>query len=539
MAGLATTLGSGAMTNSVNEIAEPGCIFAIGTNTTHAHPIIGLRVKRAVRDGATLIVANPKRIDLCRFADLFLQIRPGTDVALLLGMMKVIVDEGLEDKAYVEQRTENFEDLKRSLDAFTLEKAAQITGVDAKLIAKAARLFAKADPGRILYTMGVTQHTHGTDNVKSLSNLAMLTGNVGKYGGGVNPLRGQNNVQGACDMGALPNVYPAYQAVTLPQAQEKFQKAWGKDLSPSPGLTHTEIVDAALEGKIKALYMMGENPLLSEANAHHAEEAFKKAEFMVCQDIFLTETAQLADVVFPAASFAEKDGTFTNTERRVQRVRKAIEPVGDSKPDWWIVSELAKRMGAKGFDFETAEQVFEDIRSVAPSYAGITYARIEDQGIQWPCPTPDHPGTPYLHKDKFVRPGGKGSFMPLEYRESAELPDKQYPLILTTDRSLYHYHTSTMTMRVAGLKALDDRERLNIHPDDAANLSIVDGQKVKVVSRRGQVDVEAKITDICPKGVVSMTFHFAEARTNLLTNNAIDPIAKIPETKVCAVRVEV
>ena len=538
MAGLATTLGSGAMTNSISEIADSACILAIGTNTTHAHPVIGLRVKRAVRNGATLIVANPKRIDLCRFADLFLQHRPGTDVPLLMGMMRVIVDEGLVDEAYVAERTEGFDALKESLHAFPLEKVAQITGVDAELIARAARIYATTKPASILYTMGITQHTHGTDNVMGIANLAMVTGNIGKYAAGVNPLRGQNNVQGACDMGALPNVYPGYQRVDVPELRDKFEEAWGVALSDKVGLTHTEIVDAALEGKVKAIYLMGENPLLSEANASHAREAFEKAEFVVCQDIFLSETAQLADVVFPAACFAEKDGTFTNTERRVQRVRKAIEPVGEAKPDWWIICEIAKRMGAKGFDFDGAEQIFREIASVTPAYAGISYQRIEKSGLQWPCPTPDHPGTPYLHGEKFALPSGKGKFVPLEYRESAELPSGEYPLLLTTDRSLYHYHTSTMTMRVEGLKILGDRERLKIHPDDAAKYGLVDGQNVKVVSRRGEVQVDVQVTDICPPGIVSMTFHFPDVPTNVLTNNAIDPVAKIPETKVCAVRIE-
>jgi formate dehydrogenase (NADP+) alpha subunit len=538
VAGLATTFGSGAMTNSINEIAESAAIFAIGTNTTQAHPLIGLAVKKAVRRGQKLIVANPKRIDLCRYADIHLQHKPGTDVALIMGMMRVILDEGLADDKYISERTDGIDELKKSLAEFSLEKAAEITGVDAKLIASAARAVAEAKPMSILYAMGITQHTHGTDNVLAIANLAMLTGNVGKYAGGVNPLRGQNNVQGACDMGALPNVYPGYQKVILPVVKEKFEKTWGYKLGDRNGLTHTEIVDAALEGKVKAIYLMGENPMLSEANSSHAEEAFEKAEFVVCQDIFLTESAKFADVVLPAASFAEKDGTFTNTERRVQRVRKVIDPVGDAKPDWWISAEIAKKMGATGFDYEVPEQIFEEIAKVTPSYGGISYARIEEAGLQWPCPTADHAGTPFLHKEKFALPGGKGKFMPLAYRESAELPDTDYPLLLTTDRSLYHYHTSTMTMRVEGLKELGDRERLKIHPDDAAKLGIADDQKVKVISRRGQVVVDAQVTDICPPGIVSMTFHFPDVRTNLLTNNAIDPVAKIPETKVCAVRVE-
>jgi formate dehydrogenase alpha subunit len=538
VAGLATSFGSGAMTNSINEIVDSGCILAIGTNTTHAHPVIGLRVKKAVRRGASLIVVNPKKIDLCNYADLFLQIKPGADVALLTGMMKVIVDEGLADEEYIAGRTENFDALKEALAAFPLEKAVQITGLKAEQIAKAARLYASTKPASILYTMGVTQHTHGTDNVRSVANLAMLTGNMGKYAGGVNPLRGQNNVQGACDMGALPNVYTAYQKVELPEVKEKFEKAWGVKLSGTPGLTHTEMIDAARHGKIKALYLMGENPMLSEANLTHTKEALEKAEFVVSQDIFLTETGQFADVVLPAATFAEKDGTFTNTERRIQRVRKAIETVGDSKPDWWIVSEIAKRMNAKGFEFEGPEQIFTEMTSVTPSYGGISYDRIEEQGLQWPCPAPDHPGTPFLHRDAFIRPGGKGLFAAIAYRESAELPDPDYPLILTTDRSLYHYHTSTMTMRVEGLKILDNRELLRIHPDDALKYGLKNGQKVKVTSRRGKVDVEVQVTDICQPGMVSMTFHFSDTPTNLLTNNAVDPIAKTPETKFCAVRIE-
>jgi formate dehydrogenase major subunit len=538
VAGLATTFGSGAMTNSIEEIAEAACILAIGTNTTWAHPVIGLRVKRAVRDGATLIVANPKRIDLCRFADFFLQLRPGTDVALLLGMMRVVLDEGLADEPYIAERTENIDALKVALADFPLEKAAEITGIDAELIARATRAYAGTKPASILYAMGVTQHTHGTDNVIAIANLALLTGNVGRYAGGVNPLRGQNNVQGACDMGALPDVFPGYQKIDVPEANQKFQKAWGAGLSSGLGLTHTEIMDAAIGGNVKAIYLMGENPLLSEANLNHTRKAFEKADFVICQDIFLSETAQVADIVFPAASFAEKNGTFTNTERRVQRVRKVIEPVGDAKPDWWIICEIAKRMGVSGFDFESPEQIFEEIAAVTPAYGGISYARIEKAGLQWPCPTQDHPGTPYLHKEKFMRPGEKGKFTAIRYRASAELPDADYPLMLTTDRSLFHYHTGTMTMRVEGLKALHDHERLLIHPDDAEKIGIADGQEVVLISRRGRLGAEAKVTDICPPGVVSMTFHFASTPTNVLTNNAVDPVAKIPETKICAVRIE-
>ncbi len=526
------------MTNSIGEIAETKCMLAVGTNTTVAHPVIAVEMKKAVRNGAKLIVANPKEIELCRSATSFVQQRPGSDVALLMGMARVIVDEGLEDKEFIAERCENFDALKESLDAFDLDTVENLTGVPQQEIVEAARCFATHKPASIFFAMGITQHTHGTDNVLAVANLAMLTGNLGKTSSGVNPLRGQNNVQGACDMGSLPNVYPGYQKVIDPKVREKFQQAWGCDLSDTLGITHTEIIDAVHDGTIKSLYLIGENPVLSEANASHAEEALKRTEFLVVQDIFLTETAELADVVLPGATFAEKDGTFTNTERRVQRVRKVIEPVGDSMPDWWITCEIARRMGAAGFDFAGPEEIFTEITSLTPSYAGITYERLEGGGVQWPCPSADHPGTPTLHTERFNTPSGKGKFMPLEYRPPAELPDDEYPLILTTDRSLFHFHTSTMTRKVSGLEKLDGRERLGINPDDATRLGIADGDTLRVTSRRGKVTVVANITDACPPGLVSSTFHFAESRMNVLTNPALDPVAKIPETKFCAVRVE-
>ncbi len=534
--GLGQSFGSGAMTNSINELGDAGCILAIGTNTTEAHPVIALEIKRAVDKGAKLIVANPREIDLVRWADLWLRHNPGTDVALLMGMMRVIVDEGLIDSSFIEKRCENFDAFKESLKGFDLDVVERITGVPKNQVVEAARIYATNKPSTILYAMGITQHSHGTDNVIATANLAMLTGNIGKPSTGVNPLRGHNNVQGACDLGALPNVYPGYQAVSDPAIKEKFEAAWGCSLPAEPGLTLTEIIDAAYEGQIKALYLIGENPALSEPEARHAREALERLEFFVVQDVFLSETAQLAHVVLPTATFAEKDGTFTNTERRVQRVRKAIEPIGNSKPDWWVTCQIALRMGAKGFDFEHPSQIMDEITSLTPSYGGISYNRLEEGGLQWPCPTQDHPGTPILHTEQFTR--GKGRFIPLEYKPAMELPDDDYPLILTTERSLYHFHTGTLTRRVKGLNILRDEELVEINPRDASALGIADGEMVKVVSRRGEVIAKAKVTEVSPVGVISMSFHFAESPTNFLTNPALDPVAKIPEFKVCAVRVE-
>ncbi len=535
--GLLGVIGSGAMTNSINEVGDAACILAIGTNTTAAHPIIGLEIKKAVSNGAKLIVANPREIDLCRFADLWLRHKPGTDVALLMGMMRVIVNEGLLNLSFIEERCENFDAFKESLGGFDLDFVEQITGVPENKVVEAARVYAVNRPATILYAMGITQHSHGTDNVIATANLAMLTGNIGKPSSGVNPLRGQNNVQGACDMGALPNVYPGYQAVANSAIREKFEAAWGCSLSSSPGLTITEIIPAAHEGRIKALYLIGENPALSEPDAGHTREALKKLEFFVVQDIFLNETAKFADIVLPAVSFAEKDGTFTNTERRVQRVRKAIEPIGNSKPDWWITCQIAGRLGGRGFDFSHPAEIMAEIASLTPSYQGISYDRLENGGLQWPCPDREHPGTPILHLGQFRTANGKGKFTPLEYKPPAEIPDEEYPLVLTTERSLYQYH-GTLSRKVEGLNILRSQELVEINPEDATQLGISDGEMVRVISRRGEVKVKAKVTDESPIGVVSMTFHFAESPTNVLTSPALDPVSKIPEYKVCAVRIE-
>ncbi len=524
------------MTSSIREIGDTSCIIAVGTNTRTSHPVLALEVWRAVKAGKKLVVINPRQIDLTKWATLWLQNKPGSDVALLMGMCKIIIDEGLEDKPFIQDRCENYGAFNASLSDFSLDFVETASGVPRRKIIEAARLFATAKPGMILYTMGITQHSHGTDNVMAVANLAMVTGNLGKPSAGVCPLRGQNNVQGACDVGALPDVYTGYQRVSSPEIRTKFEAAWGVSLNPNPGLTLTEIMEAAGHKKIKAVYLIGENPVLSDPDSKHVAAALSGLDFFVVQDIFLTETAKLAHVVLPGATFAEKDGTFTNTERRVQRVRKAIEPVGDSKPDWWITCQIAKRMKAKGFDFESPQAIMEEIAKLTPSYGGIDYERLDRGGLQWPCPTKEHPGTPILHAERFTR--GKGYLTALRYRPPAEVVDKDYPLILTTERSAYQYHTGTMTRKVKGLNQLRSQEYVEINPEDATKWGIIDGEKVKVVSRRGEVTAVAKITVVSPPGVISMTFHFAESPTNVVTNPALDPVAKTPEFKVAAVRVE-
>jgi formate dehydrogenase major subunit len=536
VAGLAATFGSGAMTNSIDEIEYTDLILATGTNTTENHPVIGAKVKRAVRrHGTKLIVIDPRRIDLVKYADIWLRQKPGTDVAVINGLMNVILAEGLEDKPYIAERTEGFDALKAMVAKYTPEYVEKISGVPAEDLRKAARMYAAAKRASILYAMGITQHISGTDNVKSCANLSMLCGNVGIEGGGVNPLRGQNNVQGACDMGALPNVYPAYQQVANDDVRRKFEAAWGASLSPKPGLTIMEMMAAAGQGKIKAIYIMGENPLLSDPDLHHVKKELEKLDLLVVQDIFLTETAAIADVVLPSASFAEKDGTFSNTERRVQRVRKALEPPGEAKSDWEILCGISNRFGYP-MNYASAREIFEEVAQVTPSYAGITYKRIEREGIQWPCPTSEHKGTKFLHKDKFSR--GLGLFSAIEYIAPAELPDQDYPFLMTTGRVLYHYHTGTMTRRAKGPSERYPASLVEINPVDADKLNIADGQDVLVASRRGEVKAKAQITEKSAPGTIFMNFHFTDTPVNVLTNPALDPVGKIPEYKVCAVKLQ-
>jgi formate dehydrogenase alpha subunit len=535
VAGLATTLGSGAMTNSIAEVVDSDLIFVTGSNTTETHPVIGAKIRQAKQKGAKIIVAEPRRIDLAGDAEVFLQIKPGTNVALFNGMMNVILAEGLQNTEFITERTENFEELVEVVSKYTPEKVAEICGIIAEDLKQAARMYAQADKASIFYSMGVTQHSTGVSGVMGTSNLALLCGHLGKESAGVNPLRGQNNVQGSCDMGCLPGDLPGYQKTANPEVIAKFEKAWGVTLSNKPGLTVTEIVGKAGKGDIKVLYIMGENPMISDPDLNHVKEALENTEFLVVQDIFLTETAELADVVLPAASFAEKDGTFTNTERRVQRIRKVVNPPGEAKADWEIIMEVMKRLGYDK-QYKNAAEIMDEISSLTPSYGGISFDRLEKGGLQWPCPTAGHPGTKFLHKGTFSR--GKGLFKPAEYIPSAELPDADYPFILTTGRILYHYHTKTMTGKVEGLNNLFPCSFIEIHPAAASKIGINDGDKVKVVSRRGDVITEARVTDKVEEKVVFMPFHFSDGPANALTNKALDPIAKIPEFKVCAVKIE-
>ena len=523
------------MTNSIDEILDTNAMFVIGSNTTENHPIIGATMKQALKRGTKLIVADPRRIELADYADVYLQLKPGTNIALLNGMMNVILEKGLQDMKYIEERCENFEELVEIIKEYTPERVAEICGVNAEDIVKAATIYGEAEKAGIYYTMGVTQHSTGTQAVMSISNLAMMCGNIGKESAGVNPLRGQNNVQGACDMGGLPADLPGYQKVFKPEVIEKFENAWDTKLSPKVGLTIPEIMDGSENGSIKFLYIMGENPMVSDPDINHVKKALSHVDFLVVQDIFMTETAELADVVLPAASFAEKDGTFSNTERRVQRVRKAVKPVGESKADWQILMELMNYLGYKK-KYISPSDIMDEISSVTPSYAGISYKRLENGGIQWPCLDENHPGTKYLHKAAIAR--GKGLFMPAEYTESAELPDKEYPYIFTTGRILYHYHTRTMTGRVDGLNKLAPSSYVEINEVTAMKLGISNGDKVKLTSRRGQIETTARITDIIDDNVLFMPFHYAEGAANYLTNTAPDPISKIPELKVAAVRIE-
>lgn len=526
--------GSGAMSNSISDIEHADVLFVIGSNTTECHPIIGRRIKRAVKfGGARLIVADPRVTELGEMADVCLNHFPGTDVALLNGMMRQIVDAELENKRFISERCEDYDPFRESLNEYPLSYVAEITDVPADKIRKAAMLFGKAKRAIVLYGMGITQHTTGTDNVKAVANLLLLTGNIGRRGTGFSPLRGQNNVQGACDLGALPNVFPGYQAVANQEIRERFEKAWGTSLSDKPGLTLTEMFSAIHDGRLKAMYIMGENPTMSEPDANHAKQALGKLDFLVVQDLFLTGTAEFADVILPATSFAEKDGTFTNTERRVQLVRRAIDPPGEARVDWEITAEIARRLGYP-MSYASSAEIMDEIAAVTPIYGGIHHDRLAHGGLQWPCLDRKHKGTQILHKDRFAR--GRGKFHVLHDQPPAELPSRAYPLVLTTGRILEHWHTGSMSHRSRVLEELAPESSVELSPADAALLGIEDGDMVSLSSRRGNVYTKARKTRRVNPGQAFMAFHWLDAPANTLTNPVFDPVAKIPEYKVASVK---
>lgn len=534
MASLATIFGSGAMTNSIKEIEGMEVIFIIGSNTKETHPVIANRMIKAYRNGAKIIIADPRKVPMAKFSELFLNLRPGTDIALLNGIAHIILKEKLYDMDFINKHTEGFDLWKNTIDKFTPEYVEEVTGVAKEKLIKAARLYGNSRHAGIFYTMGITQHTCGTNNVKAVANLALLTGNIGRESTGINPLRGQNNVQGASDAGCAPNVYPGYQRVDLPEIKSKFEKAWSVSLSPVPGLKSTEMIPAAIEGNLKALYIMGENPVITDPNQHHTINALKKLEFLVVQDIFMTETAELADVVLPSSCFAEKDGTFSNTERRVQRCRKAVEPPGDARNDMDIIMEISKRLGYP-MDYNSPDEVLSEFGEVWPAVAGITYSRIDKKGIQWPCPTKDHPGTEYLYKGGFPR--GKVHFTATDYTPPAEVTDSDYPFVLTTGRNLYQYHSGSMTRRVKPIEQHAGEPYIEINPDDAKNIGITDGDMLKVSSRRGNINIKARITERVQTGVIFIPMHYSEAAANVITSDALDATVKIPEFKACAVNI--
>ncbi|MFN2215308.1 MAG: molybdopterin oxidoreductase family protein [Anaerolineales bacterium] len=538
------------MSNSMQDIYKNSeAIFVIGSNTTEQHPVFGTMIRRAVKNrGAKLIVADPRKIDLAEYATLHLQQKPGTDIALLNGLMNIILTNGWQDDQFIESMTEDFESFKEVVQSYTPEITSAITGIPVNKIIQAAEILGTIKPMAVIWAMGITQHIVGVRNVMSLANLQMLTGNMGIPGGGVNPLRGQNNVQGACDMGGLPNVYPAYQAVTSDQASQKFESAWGTPMDTKVGLTSTEMVPGILEDKIHGLYILGEDPVMSDPDSNHVRKCLEQVDFLVLQELFPSETSNYADVLLPGVSFAEKEGTFTNTERRIQKLNQVIKPLGDAKPDWKIISELAIRLLENkqiskdapyaGWDYSTPEEIMNEINALAPSYAGISYDRLRNgEELQWPCTGKDHPGTPILHVGKFAR--GVGKFFPIDHIPPAELPDDDYPIVMSTGRVLYHWHGGQMTRRSEGIMEIYGSALIEVNPEDAIGLGLNGRKTVRVTSRRGSIQADALVTDRVPPGMIYSNFHFPNASANELTQAVLDPVAKIPEYKVTAVKVEI
>ena len=529
------------MTNTIYDVThESDVIMLVGSNPEHAHPVIGMQIRQAVEKGTRLIVADPREIDLAKKADIHLKLRPGTNVAFANGMMHIIIEEGLTDETFIKERTENFEAMKEAVKEYTPERVAEICGIDPDLLREAARMYATADRAPILYCLGVTEHHTGTEGVMSLSNLAMMVGKIGRPGCGVNPIRGQNNVQGACDMGAAPNQFPGYQNIAAPGIVEKFEKAWNTKLNPNVGIKAIDCFPKMITGEIKGLFIFGEDPVRTDPNTSHVIHALESLDFFVVDELFMTETAKLADVILPGRSYTEKEGTFTNTERRVQRVRKAVEIAGETRPDTWIFTEIMNRMGYPQPHL-TAAEIMDEISSLTPSFGGISHARLDSEevggkGLQWPCPSKDHPGTPIMHVGKFTR--GLGWFYPAEYIPSAELPDEEYPIVLMTGRILYHYTTRAMTGKTKGLMEIEGKSFIEMNYKDADALGIKNGDKVKVSSRRGQIETIARVGKKVSQGETWMPFHFPDGNANWLTNAALDKYARIPEYKVCAIKIE-
>ncbi len=536
MAGLATSLGAGAATNSLEQMPDIDTIFLFGSNPTDAHPIVSLYLKKALRKGAKLIVGDPRRTWMAKRADVWLNLSPGTNIALMNGLVHAILKNGWENKEFIEKRTEGFDELRAKVKEYDLKRVEKITGVPKKNILEAARLYSHADKAMIVYGLGVTEHRTGTENAMAIANLALVCGHIGRPSTGIMALRGQNNVQGASDLGPAPNILPGYQSVLDPAARAKFEKAWKVPISSKVGLKSVEMLDSACQGKFRGLYILGEDPAQTDPNSHEVRRALKSLNFLVVQDIFHTETTRYADVILPGSSFAEKDGTFTNGERRVQRVRKAIEPLA-GMADWEVICALANRMGYP-MTYEHPSEVMEEIARLTPSYGGISYERLERESLQWPCPTKDHPGTKTMYTDLFARPGGLAKFMALDHQGSGEVPDEEYPFVLITGRIREHYNNGSMSRRVQGIMELVPEEKLDINPADAKKLGIKENDWLNVSSRRGKIKVKANITTRMQKGNVFMTFHFPEALSNFLTSEHRDPIAGTPEYKSCAVKIE-
>ena len=522
------------MSNPLVDMEKPDLIFCIGTNMTECHPVAATRIKKALKRGAKMVVADPRRIPLADLSDLYLPIRVGSDVALLLGMANVIAREGLVNHDFVDARTTESNEFLTHVKQFTPEWASGITGVPAEDIERAALLYGGADKAAIFYTLGITEHICGVDNVKSLCNLALMTGNLGREGTGINPMRGQNNIQGAGDCGAIPNNYPGFQPVSDTYNQAKFSKFYGREIDAEKGITKVTALNRCGNG-IHAMIIDGENTVVSDPDRNHCDHALKSLDHLVVIDIFRTETAELADVVLPATSWGETDGACANTERRVQRLRAAVPPPGEAKPDWWIVSQIAQRLDIPGFDYVSAKDVFNELCSVSPIYAGLDWERIEHGEYQWPVPDKDHPGTPLLHEGEFIN--GRGIFSIINYRDPAEVIDDQYPVWLTTGRRLQAYHTRTQTGRSAGIDYLLKEESLEIHPDDMAKWGLKDGDWANLSSRRGTVKIRARSTDISPRGTVFCSFSFDDVPVNILTGSGYDPVTETAELKVCPVSV--